>query len=632
MKEIVFAPLSGKAVKLESVPDRTFSRGLLGDGMAIEPINGEVFAPFSGEIILTFPTKHAVGLRSETGLEVLIHIGIDTVHLNGEGFEVHVKEGDHVKQGDVLVTFDYEKVKKEASIITPIIITNDEELVQLEKTVGTNLIAGESTLFSATHKAEEQVEHKHQYNEAALAIVQALGGEENIQQAAHCVTRLRFNLIDEAKVDKKQLDNIELVKAVFSAHGQFQLIIGQGLVERVYQAMMLEMKQSQTSKQDKLLTPQKRRNPLQHGIQVLADIFIPILPAIIAAGLLMGINNVLVNPSIFGSNAPSLIEMYPQWADVADIIYIIANTAFTFLPALIGWSAVKRFGGNPLLGIVIGLVMVHPELLNAWDYAEAVRSGEVPTWNLFGLEIEKIGYQGQVLPVLFAAWILAKLELNLKRHVIDSLQLLVVAPLAVLVTALLTFIVIGPLTFTLGNWISALLVSIFDVMPMIGGLVYGAIYAPLVITGMHHTLLAVDLQLIATTGFTFLFPILILSNIAQGSAAFAIMLAAKKDKLKVVAGTSGVSAWLGITEPAMFGINLPHRFPFIAAISGSALGGAFIMLERVAAPTVGVGGIPGFLSVNPASWLSFAIGMVIVMIVPFLITYVIAKYKLRANR
>src|SRR5690625_704677 len=465
-----------------------------------------------------------------------------------------------------------------------------------------------------------------EYSKEAQEIVKAIGGEENISKATHCVTRLRFALHDEDKVDVEALENMDIVRGTFSANGQYQVVIGQGTVDKVYAAMAKETGIGEATKDEVKEAAAEKQNPLQRGIKTLADIFIPILPAIVTAGLLMGINNILANKGIF-YESQSLIDVHQQWAGIADMIDIIANTAFTFLPALIGWSAVKRFGGNELLGVVIGLILVHPALLNAWDYGDALAEGSIPTLNLFGLEVNKIGYQGQVLPVLFASWILAKIEIFLKKRVMDSLHLLVVAPIALLITGFLTFIIIGPITFTIGNWITDGLVAVFDAVPVIGGLVYGAVYAPLVITGMHHTFLAVDLQLIGSTGSTFLWPILALSNIAQGAAAFAIMLATKNERTKGLAGTSGLSAWLGITEPAMFGVNLRFRYPFIAAIIGSSIAGAFITLQGVKASSIGVGGVPGILSIIPGGWISFGIGMAVVIVVPFMITYIIAKQK-----
>ncbi|MGJ9459439.1 PTS system trehalose-specific EIIBC component [Oceanobacillus sp. CF4.6] len=635
-QEIIYAPLTGKITPLENVSDPTFSGKMMGDGLAIEPTDGKVVSPIDGEVTLTFPTKHAVGLQSDSGIEVLIHIGLETVNMDGEGFEVHVKQGDRVRVGDPLVTFDLQLIKEKASShMTPIIITNGDILSTFEKTSDDTVIAGESTLLQLTLKDKAEPENQPkknknstnglEYSEEAEQIVAAVGGLENIDAATHCVTRLRFALVDEDIVDKDALENLKVVKGTFSANGQYQVVIGQGTVDKVYKAMVHETGIEEASKDDVKAAGGKKQNFLQRAIKTLADIFIPILPAIVTAGLLLGLNNILVNP-IF-TDAP-LIEMYPSWAGVADMINVIASTAFTFLPALIGWSAVKRFGGNPLLGIVLGLILVHPALMPASDYALAVAEGNAPTWNLFGFDVNMMGYQGQVLPVLVAAWVLAKIEIWLKKRVIDSLQLLVVAPIALLVTGFLAFILIGPVTFTIGSWITDGLVSIFEAAPIIGGLIYGSLYAPLVITGMHHTFLAVDLQLIGSTGTTFLWPIVALSNIAQGSAVFAMFLAAKDEKLKGLAGTSGISAWLGVTEPAMFGVNLQYRYPFFAALIGTAIAGAFITVANVQASSIGVGGIPAFLSID-SGMVSFFLGMLIVIVVPFIITFIIAKRKIK---
>jgi PTS system trehalose-specific IIC component len=269
-------------------------------------------------------------------------------------------------------------------------------------------------------------------------------------------------------------------------------------------------------------------------------------------------------------------------------------------------------------------MLVHPDLLNAWGYGAAE---EIPTWNLFGLEVQKVGYQGQVLPVLLASYVLAKIEVFLKKRIPDAFQLLLVAPITLLLTGLVSFIAIGPITFAIGNVITDVVVGIFNVAPILGGLIYGGLYAPLVITGMHHTFLAVDFQLIGSTGGTFLWPMVALSNIAQGSAALAMMIVLKDEKLKSLSATSAVSAYLGITEPAMFGVNLRFRFAFISAIIGSALAGAFISLQGVKAPSIGVGGLPGFLSIFPENWGSFFIGMAIVLIVPFVLTIVLGKMR-----
>ncbi|EOR24789.1 PTS system trehalose-specific transporter subunits IIBC [Niallia nealsonii AAU1] len=453
-------------------------------------------------------------------------------------------------------------------------------------------------------------------------IIEAIGGKENISAATHCVTRLRFALADEGKVNKEKLESIDLVKGSFSTNGQFQVVIGPGTVEKVYKELINQTGASEGTKDDVKKASEQNLNPLQRAVKMLADIFIPILPAIVTAGLLMGINNVLTGEGIFFEQ--SVVQAYPQWADFASIINLIANTAFTFLPGLIGWSAMNRFGASPLLGIVLGLMLVHPDLLNAWGYGSAE---EIPTWNIFGLEVEKVGYQGQVLPVLIASYVLAKLEIFLRKRIPDSFQMLFVAPIALLVTGFVSFIAIGPITFFIGNLITDGVVAIFDFAPILGGLIYGGLYAPLVITGMHHTFLAVDLQLIGSTGGTFLWPMVALSNIAQGSAALAMLFVLKDEKLKSLSITSAISAYLGVTEPALFGVNLRFRFAFISAIIGSAIAGAFISIQAVKAPSIGVGGLPAFLSIFPDNWGAFFMGMAIVLIVPFLLTLLFGKVR-----
>jgi PTS system trehalose-specific IIC component len=468
------------------------------------------------------------------------------------------------------------------------------------------------------------------YQQSVEKIVEAVGGKENIAAATHCVTRLRFALKDERKVDKEALENIDIVKGSFSANGQFQVVIGQGLVDKVYDEMVEITGIGRATKQEIKDAAEANLNPLQRAIKTLADIFIPILPAIVTAGLLMGINNILTGPDIF-YNGKSFVDVHKEWADLASIINLIANTAFVFLPGLIGWSAVTKFGGSPLLGIVLGLMLVHPDLLNAWGWGEAKEKGEIPVWHLFGMEVQKVGYQGQVLPVLVASYVLTKIEQFLRKRIPDAFQLLLVAPLALLITGFLAFIAIGPVTFAIGNVVTHVFVAIFDNVPAIGGFLYGALYAPLVVTGMHHTFLPVDLQLIASTGGTFLWPILVMSNIAQGSAALAMMFVAKDEKLRGLSFTSAVSAYLGITEPAMFGVNLRFRYPFISAMTGAAIAGMFITLNKVIAPSIGVGGLPGFLSIVPQKWVPFFIGMAIAIIVPFVLTFVFSKFR-KADR
>ncbi|WP_411342717.1 PTS system trehalose-specific EIIBC component [Paenibacillus sp. WLX1005] len=459
-------------------------------------------------------------------------------------------------------------------------------------------------------------------------IVAAIGGKDNIEVATHCVTRLRFSLLDESKVDKQALDDNELAKGYFSTQGQFQVIIGPGIVDKAYEQLIAITGGQRASKEDVKAAAIKHKSPIQQFIKTLSDIFIPLLPALVTAGLLLGINNLLTGSDIF-FKGQSLVEVYPQWADFAAIVNTIASTAFTFLPALVGWSAATRFGGSPLLGVVLGLILVNPSLLSAYDYAAAYNEGTVPTWDLFGLHINAVGYQGQVLPMLVAAYVLVTIEKWLNRTVPDSFKLLVVAPVALLVTGFLAFVVIGPVTFALGNWLTAGVVWVFSTVPWLGGLLYGGLYAPLVITGMHHTFLAVDLQLINSTGGTFLWPMLALSNIAQGAAALAMMFVIRTQKMKSLSATTSVTAFLGVTEPAVFGVNVRFKYPLFMGMIGSAIGGVLLTMNNVRAFAVGVGGLPGFLAINVGNWGIFFIGMAIALVIPFVGTLLWGKLVTR---
>jgi len=358
-----------------------------------------------------------------------------------------------------------------------------------------------------------------------------------------------------------------------------------------------------------------------------------LIPAIVAGGLLMGINNILTAPGIF-YNHHSLIEVHSQFKGLAEMIDIFANAPFTLLPILIGFSAAKRFGGNAFLGAALGMILVHPELMSAYDYPKAVELGKsIPHWHLFGLEINRVGYQGQVLPMLVATYILAKLEQGLRKVVPTVLDNLLTPLISILVTAFITFLFVGPITRTLGYWLSDGLTWLYEFGGAIGGLIFGLLYAPIVITGMHHSFIAIETQLIAdnaTTGGSFIFPIATMSNVAQGAAALAAFLIIKKNKkLKGIASAAGISALLGVTEPAMFGVNLKLRYPFIGAIIVSGIGAAYISFFKVKAIALGTAGLPGFISISGVNhgWLHYGIGIAITFIVTFVVTYALSFRK-----
>ena len=471
------------------------------------------------------------------------------------------------------------------------------------------------------------------YKKSAEDILEAIGGEDNLDAMAHCATRLRLVLNDESKVDEDALSNMDVVKGTFSTGGQYQIIIGSGTVNKVFNELEhITGKEASTTSDVKDKSTQNM-NPLQRFVKMLSDIFVPIIPAIVAGGLLMGINNILTAPDLFYDHQ-SLIDVHSQFAGLADMINIFANAPFTLLPILIGFSAAKRFGGNPFLGAALGMILVHPSLMSAYDFPKAVEAGKaIPHWDLFGLHINQVGYQGQVLPMLVAAYILATIEKGLRKVIPTVLDNLLTPLLSILVTAFLTFLFVGPITRQLGYWLSDGLTWLYDFGGAIGGFIFGLFYAPIVITGMHHSFIAVETTLIADqakTGGSFIFPIATMSNVAQGGAALAAFIIIKNNKkLKGVASAAGVSALLGITEPAMFGVNLKLRYPFIGAIIGSAIGSAYISFFKVKAIALGTAGLPGFISINPAhaGWLHYFIGMLVAFIVSVAITLILSRRK-----
>jgi PTS system sucrose-specific IIC component len=471
------------------------------------------------------------------------------------------------------------------------------------------------------------------HKEVAQSILDAIGGKENVSTTVHCATRLRLVLHDEEKIDQAALDAIETVKGTFLTSGQFQIILGAGIVNEVYKPFINLVGITEMPKSQVKNAGAKKLNPLLQLVKLLSDIFVPIIPAIVAGGLLMGLNNLLTAKDLF-IHGKSLIDANPGIADLATMINTFANAAFVFLPVLIGFSATKRFGGNAFLGAALGMIMVHPDLLNAYDYGAALLHHKVPVWHILGLNIEKVGYQGTVLPVLASSFILAKIEINLRKVVPSALDNLLTPLLSILVTAVLTFTFVGPITRSAGNLFTDGIVWLYNTTGFVGGGIFGFFYAPIVITGMHQSFIAVETQLlsdIAKTGGSFLFPIAAMSNVAQGAATLAVLLVTKDKKLKSIASASGISALLGIIEPAMFGINLKLKYPFIGAIIGAGFASAFVTFFKVKAVAMGAAGLPGIISIKAASIPYYIIGMVISMVIAFTVTFVLAKRNANNN-
>lgn len=466
---------------------------------------------------------------------------------------------------------------------------------------------------------------EERYQTSAEQLLKLVGGSGNIISAAHCATRLRLVLKDESKANVNEILKVELVKGQFSNAGQFQIIIGSGTVDEVYKRFIQAGGIAEATKSDVKQAAVQKMNPVQRLVKTLSDVFVPLIPALVASGLMMGINNILTASGLFFPGQ-SLVEAYPGLADLAAMINTFASAAYAFLPILIGFSATKMFGGNPYLGAVIGMIMVSNDLLNAYAYGSALTEGTIPVWNILGLTIEKVGYQGTVLPVLAASFVLAFVEKKLHKYVPEVLDNLLTPLLSVVTTGFLTFTVVGGIMRTAGDLLTGGLVWLHDSLGVIGGMIFGFIYSPLTMTGMHHSLLPVEIQLIAAGG-SFLLAIASCNNVAQGGATICAMMTVKDKKTKSVAATSGVSALLGITEPAMFGVNLKLRYPFYGAMLGSALGGGYVTFTNVLNAAPGSAGLVGFVCVQSESMLNFLIGVAIAGVSGFGFTYVMSKSR-----
>lgn len=461
----------------------------------------------------------------------------------------------------------------------------------------------------------------------AQQVIEKLGGKDNIATLAHCATRLRLTVHDQTKIDKEGIENIDGVKGQFSTAGQYQIIFGSGTVNTVYAEMNKLLGLGDMSTAEVAAAGAENQNILQRLVKGLADIFVPIIPAIVAGGLLMGIHSMLTAKGFFVEGM-NVIDMYPGIADLVDLMNTFANAPFVFLPVLLGFSATRKFGGNPYLGAALGMLLVHPALADGWNYALTLASGKIQYWNVLGLEIEKVGYQGTVIPTLVSAWVLATLEKSFRKVVPSYLDNLITPLFSLFIAGFLAFTVIGPFGREAGSLISAGLTWLYDTLGFVGGAIFGTFYAPIVITGMHQTFIAVETQLlaeVANTGGTFIFPIAAMSNIAQGAACLGVAFAMKDAKVRGLAVPSGISALLGITEPAMFGVNLRYRQPFIAAMIGAGLSSAFIAFFNVKAIALGAAGFLGIPSIKPESLAMYSVGMAISFIVAFSLSVILVK-------
>ena len=455
------------------------------------------------------------------------------------------------------------------------------------------------------------------YRKTAQEIYDHIGKKENIISAAHCATRLRLVISDNSKADKEYVENIEGVKGVFFAQGQMQIILGTGVVNKVYDEFIRIAGVSESSKEELKKVAASRANPVQRLIKTLGDIFVPIIPAIVASGFLMGIMealNFMVNNGFLNIDTSGSIYTFAQ---------LFSNTAYTFLPILIAYSGAKVFGANPYLGAVIGMIMIHPNLQNAWTVATEGVKATQKVW--FGLySIDMVGYQGHVIPVIIAVWVLAQIEKRLHKIVPAMFDLFVTPLVSVFVTGYLTLSIIGPIFVAVENGLLNGIQWLIALPFGVGSFIMGALYAPTVVAGVHHMYTIIDLGQISKFGVTYWLPLASAANIAQGGAALAVALKTKDQKIKSMAVPSALSACMGITEPAIFGVNLRFGKPFVMGCIGGAFGALFASVTGLGATGTGVTGIFGILLClnNPVSYiLMFVIAFGVAFVLTWLFGY-----------
>lgn len=463
------------------------------------------------------------------------------------------------------------------------------------------------------------------FTEDAKLLLEYIGGKDNIKAVTHCVTRMRFVLIDEKKADVKKIESLKSAKGTFTQAGQFQVIIGNEVSE-FYNEFTKIAGIDGVSKDAVKAAAKSNQTFVQKLMANLAEIFTPLIPALICGGLILGFRSVIGDIKLVEDGTKTLVETSQFFAGLYSFLWLIGEAIFHFLPVGIVWSITRKMGTTQILGIILGLTLVSPQLLNAYNMAP----GTVPpVWDFGFVQIEMVGYQAQVIPAILAAFILVYLEKFWRRITPDYISMIIVPLFSLIPAVILAHTVVGPIGWAIGNAVYAGLTSSFGWL--FAG-VFGFFYAPLVITGLHHMTNAIDLQLMSQFNGTILWPMVALSNIAQGSAVLAmIFLQRKNERAKQINVPACISCYLGVTEPALFGVNLKYGFPFICGLVGSCIAAMISVSSGVMASSIGVGGIPGILSIKPQFMFMFFIAMIVAFCIPFILTTVVGKKKLTSE-
>lgn len=587
MKDIrLDSPLEGELIPLSDVQDPVFGSGAMGRGAAVKNPKGKVFAPFDGEITVFFETKHAIGMKSRDGVEILIHVGMDTVKLKGEHFTAKAAQGDTVKKGQLLLEFDPEAIKAAGyETTTPVVVTNAAEFGDITIALGDKTVTAKAAADEAAPAAAAAPAEDHEYDNlpdeqrVAKLIWKYVGGKDNVRNAEHCATRLRLIINDKSKIDEKAIENIDGVKGQFFAAAQYQIILGTGFVDKVFDEFIKGTNFSGVSNKEEAYA---QMSTVQKISRTLGDVFVPIIPVLVATGLFMGLRGACQALGLeFSKNVLTMSQ-------------VLTDTAFIFLPSLVCWSTMKRFGGTPVIGIVLGLMLVAPQLPNAWA---AIPGGaqQPMMMDILGFSVPVVGYQGSVLPALVLGIFGAKLQKWLKTFVPDIIDLIVTPFLTLFIGMIVGLLILGPIMHGIETAVFGAVQAFLELPFGIGGLVVGGLQQVIVVFGVHHIFNALEVQLLATTGVDPFNAIITGAIIAQGGAAAAVAARTKNKKKRALYISSIVPAFLGITEPVIFGINLRLMKPFLYALVGGACAGCLASFMHLAGTGMGITVLPGTL-------------------------------------
>lgn len=466
------------------------------------------------------------------------------------------------------------------------------------------------------------------YENDVKQLLKLIGGKENIQAVSHCMTRMRFVLVDPKKADEKAIEEIPAVKGTFTQAGQYQVIIGND-VSVFYNEFTSYAGIEGVSKEAAKAAAKSNQNVAQKIMGALGEIFAPLIPALICGGLILGFRNIIGEINFFDNGTKSLADMYQFWEGTYNFLWLIGEAVFHLLPVGIVWSITKKMGTTQILGIILGLTLVSSQLLNGFSVADTPAS-DIPVWDFGFVKVEMIGYQGQVIAAMMAGFVLVYLEKFFKKHCPEVISMIVVPFCSLVPAVIIAHTIVGPIGWMIGNAIADVVYG--GLMSNFGWLfagLFGLLYAPVVMTGLHHMTNAIDTQLVNTYDGTILWPMIALSNIAQGSSVLAMSILQKKnERAQQVNVPACISCYLGVTEPALFGVNLKYGFPLICGMIGSAIAAMISVGFGVQALSIGVGGLPGIISIKPEFYLIFLIAMAEAIVVPFLLTFFIGMKKL----